>query len=78
MPVSFGHASNGPDFQVDTDSDSSRNVNSESTFKDQINPKRQTAAPPEGGSPELDLASGVTPCAMPVFFHVTSVCHGCA
>ena len=29
----------------------------ESTFKDQINPKRQTAGPPEGGSPELDLAS---------------------
>jgi hypothetical protein len=28
----------------------------ESTFKDQINPKRQTAGPPEGGSPELDLA----------------------
>jgi hypothetical protein len=27
----------------------------ESTFKDQINPKRQTAGPPEGGSPELDL-----------------------
>ncbi len=24
----------------------------ESTFKDQINPKRQTAGPPEGGSPE--------------------------
>jgi hypothetical protein len=23
--------------------------------KDQINPKRQTAGPPEGGSPELDL-----------------------
>ncbi len=29
----------------------------ESTLKDQINPKRQTAGPPEGGSPELDLAS---------------------
>jgi hypothetical protein len=29
----------------------------ESTFIDQINPKRQTAGPPEGGSPELDLAS---------------------
>ncbi len=29
----------------------------ESTFKDQINPNRQTAGPPEGGSPELDLAS---------------------
>ncbi len=27
----------------------------ESTFKDQINPKQQTAGPPEGGSPELDL-----------------------
>ncbi len=27
----------------------------ESTFKDQINPKRQTAGPHEGGSPELDL-----------------------
>ena len=27
----------------------------ESTFKDQINPKRQTAGPREGGSPELDL-----------------------
>jgi hypothetical protein len=27
----------------------------ESTFKDQINPKRQTAFPPEGGPPELDL-----------------------
>ncbi len=30
----------------------------ESTFKDQINPKRQTAGPPEGGSPELDLVKG--------------------
>ena len=29
----------------------------ESTFIDQINPKRQTAGPHEGGSPELDLAS---------------------
>jgi hypothetical protein len=29
----------------------------ESTFIDQINPKRQTAGPYEGGSPELDLAS---------------------
>ena len=29
----------------------------ESTFKDQINPKRQTAGPREGGSPELDLAA---------------------
>ena len=29
----------------------------ESTFKDQINPKRQTAGPPEGGSPELDLGT---------------------
>ena len=28
----------------------------ESTFKDQINPKRQTAGP-QWGSPELDLAS---------------------
>ena len=28
----------------------------ESTFIDQINPKRQTAGPHEGGSPELDLA----------------------
>ncbi len=27
----------------------------ESTFIDQINPKRQPAGPPEGGSPELDL-----------------------
>ena len=27
----------------------------ESTFIDQINPKRQTAGPHEGGSPELDL-----------------------
>jgi hypothetical protein len=38
----------------------------ESTFKDQINPKRQTAGPPEGGSPELDLASfGLSPKAEP-------------
>jgi hypothetical protein len=32
----------------------------ESTFKDQINPKRQTAGPPEGGSPELDLENAET------------------
>jgi hypothetical protein len=33
----------------------------ESTFKDQINPKRQTAGPLEGGSPELDLGHGPVP-----------------
>ncbi len=38
----------------------------ESTFKDQIDPKRQTAGPAEGGSPELDLASlGLSPKAEP-------------
>ena len=38
----------------------------ESTFKDQINPTRQTAGPCEGGSPELDLASfGLSPKAEP-------------
>ncbi len=44
----------------------------ESTFKDQINPKRQTAGPPEGGSPEL--SGGVdlwkVPWALPVRLRV--------
>ncbi len=42
----------------------------ESTFKDQINPKRQTAGRPEGGSPELDLAVAVAvPVAVPLHCH---------